>query len=477
MKKLIRLSRNFTKPMGILILCSLVVAASCTCTNAQSANRLTRQGEQLAATGLYKQACGEFMKSLDRKPTRNVRAMIALQKNAPLALRDMISDFNHLKTSGNLTGAIDISNQITEFNTSVRKHDVRLQLPVSYTEDLLGVRAALAEMHYTTGKKFLYDGDYEQAVLELAKAATYLPTHRDTRALLQEAREHKNARKARFHYNKGLNYMERNKFRQAYRSFDDCLRIVDGFKDAAQLKRECLERGRKGVAIMQFDNNTRDSQIATLSYSRVLAGAVNCSSPFVNIVDRKNLEKFLDEKRLSMSGIISVNEATETGQLMGMDYVVIGNVSGYSRTGGHISSKNVEAYETFWVNNKEGKSVPRGRKVHYQKHEGRLEVQVEVHYQIVSAAAGTILKSDVIRETETDEVNYSTYNGDHRNLSNVNPEGGNALVGLLSAVLTVDQSEFSARKSFRGEEDMKSLMINRIAERISNDVCQTVDQL
>lgn len=458
----------------------LVVLCLCSCSTGlqgQSANRLTRQGNQLAANGLYAQACREYIKSLERRPTRNVRAMIALQNNAPLALQNMISDFNNLKIGGNLTGAFDISEQITTFNASVRKWDVRLQLPGSYVEDIKEVRTTLAEKHYTAGKGFLYDGEYKSAVNELERASSYLSTYRDTRNLLAEARDHKNERKAEVHYNKGLSYFDRNRFRQAYRSFDDCLRIRSGFRDAEQLKSESLLRGRKGVAVMQFDNNSRDHQIAVLTYTRVLAGAVNCNSPFVNIVDRRNVEKFLEEKRLSMSGIISVNEATETGQLMGMDYVVIGNIANYSKSGGRVSSKNVEAYETFWVKNAEGQSEQKGRKVFYQKHEGSLEIQVEVHYQIVSAGTGTIVKSNVIRERETDQLNFSTYNGDHRNLSNINPDGGNALVGLLSAVLTVNQSEFSARTTFRSEEDLKSSLVNRIARRISNDVCQTVDQL
>lgn len=55
------------------------------------------------------------------------------------------------------------------------------------------------------------------------------------------------------------------------------------------------------------------------------------STDFYQIIERSQLEKVLKEQRLSLSGALDENSAAEVGRLLGLDIIIMGNVS-YSST-------------------------------------------------------------------------------------------------------------------------------------------------
>jgi len=94
------------------------------------------------------------------------------------------------------------------------------------------------------------------------------------------------------------------------------------------------ETGKK-IAVLKFsdlriDKIKKKYPISTdVMVEKLIAGL---SRKGFSVVERKNLEKIMQEQKLSLSGLVDEKEAVEIGKLSGAQVVLIGSINEYQRT-------------------------------------------------------------------------------------------------------------------------------------------------
>ncbi|MBK7259824.1 MAG: hypothetical protein IPI01_18880 [Ignavibacteriae bacterium] len=109
---------------------------------------------------------------------------------------------------------------------------------------------------------------------------------------------------------------------------------------------------KKRIAVSRFDDGAHYHGCGT-GISDMLATALVKSGKFI-VIERKDLDKVLEEQRLGASGVITAETAPAMGKVLGVDLIVVGSVSelgtkksdiggGASLFGVGISSKGARA--------------------------------------------------------------------------------------------------------------------------------------
>lgn len=82
---------------------------------------------------------------------------------------------------------------------------------------------------------------------------------------------------------------------------------------------------KKRIAVSRFDDGAHYHGCGT-GIADMLATALVKSGKFI-VVERKDLDRVLDEQRLGASGVITAETAPAMGKVLGVDLVVVGSVS------------------------------------------------------------------------------------------------------------------------------------------------------
>jgi len=202
----------------------------------------------------------------------------------------------------------------------------------------------------------------------------------------------------------------------------------------------------------------------------VVTYSVNYESPFIEIVDRDNLERLLNEQKLGMSGVVDESTASQAGKVLGLNYVVLGRLINVSQTGGELNSRKVTAYELYPAKNAEGQVVQKGKPVTYMLYEGSKTMTYEAAYQVISVETSKIVSSDIVSASDNDHVKYATYNGDPKKLCAINPDES-AFSQQSAKNSMVDQRLFGARQKMKSQEEMQPVIIKNLATKIANGIC------
>ena len=211
-------------------------------------------------------------------------------------------------------------------------------------------------------------------------------------------------------YDLGNNAFDQGHFRTAYESFNN-VKQRRNFEDAGARKQEALDAGRYTIALMKFDNGSSRRNVHTKLSSYVEQKLMNSQDPFLTVVDRESLELILQEQHLELSGLTSGTEL-EIGSLLGAKAILKGTVvdCNYNQTSMHHQNK--QGYERYRVEaiNSEGKKYyeTKYRQVWYAEYNQSSTVTVTFNLKLISMETGTVLKSETVSATNSDNIDSST---------------------------------------------------------------------
>lgn len=184
-----------------------------------------------------------------------------------------------------------------------------------------------AETHYTEAKKYYEQQNWVSAINELQKSQEYVNNYKDSNSLLRQAEDNRLTQIAEQRYAEGKTLFAQGRFKEAYNKFEQCQQYRSNYKDTNDLLYQALEKGKIRIGILPFKNSASLYSYEQSIYSRVLSSLVNSSSKWIEYMDRTHLDKILAEQALGMSGIIDEHTAAQSGQMIGLQYIVIGNIS------------------------------------------------------------------------------------------------------------------------------------------------------
>ena len=133
--------------------------------------------------------------------------------------------------------------------------------------------------------------------------------------------------------------------------------VIKVHKGGQQLKEEVTKKhssnGKIPIAGSSILTIVNDENTCHLMTSKIVLDNVNSALiDQYKLVNRNDLETILNEQKLSLSGLISINQSIEAGSLMGAEYSLVGSYQ-CTNDEGHISITlnfiNCETSQIVWV--------------------------------------------------------------------------------------------------------------------------------
>lgn len=397
------------RSIGITLLAIALTAAACS-----GSKSFAKKGLKLDEAGLYAEAAAMYEESA-RRSGKNIEAKIGLKKTGQSLLNDKLSAFFKATAMGSAKGeAVAAYLDAKAYQERIGRLGVVLEIPDHYRTDFERVKDEHLVELYNDGQALMAKEDYKAAEAVFARIARLEPNYKDASSLQSIAYLEPL-------YRQGKKDLEAKAFRKAYGELDQVVKRDAAYKDAMALRQEALTKGQFTVAVLPFTTATKRQDIAARLQGHAITALTESRDPFLKVVDRENLERIMQEQRLSLSGIVDEQSATRVGNLIGAQALLIGEVTDYREEPGQLrqsTKTGFEAYRVEQVNRETGEKyfVTRYKQVNYAEHYQENKARMAVNYRLISLETGEVLMSKSFdRETE-DHMYYATYTGNREAL-------------------------------------------------------------
>ncbi len=390
--------------LGIAFLATALLAAGCS-----GSKSFAKKGAKLDEAGMYAEAAAMYEQSAQRNQ-KNIDAKIGLKKTGQQLLNDKLSAFFKATAMGTAKGdAVNAYLDAKLYQERVGRLGVVLDIPDHYRTDFERVKGEYLVELYNEGQALMAKEDYRAAELVFAKIARLEPNYKDASSLQSIAYLEPL-------YRAGKSDLEAGAYRKAYGSLDQVVKRDASYKDAGALRQEALTKGQFTVAVLPFTTTTKRQDIAARLQGQAITALTESRDPFLKVVDRENLERIMQEQRLSLSGIVDEQTATRAGNLIGAQALLIGDVTDYREEPGQLrqsTKSGFEAYRVEQVNKETGEKyfVTRYKPVSYTEHYQENKARIAVNYRLISLETGEVLMSKSFDRESEDHMYYATYTG------------------------------------------------------------------
>lgn len=426
-----------------------------------------KKGLKLEQAGMYEEASQMYLQSLARNPN-NIDAKIALKKTGQAVLDTRLGDVFKAHNTDNHKGAVYAYLKAQDFIESVSQYNITLSAPPQYEKYFTISKEKYLEQLYTQATELLAEEKFEAADPILAEIKQLDPNYKDVRTLKRTSSNEPL-------YRNGKAEMQAKNFKQAFYYFDQIYQNDKSYKDAAQLREQARKEAAITVSVLPFQNYTRQNNIERSIQSSVVSSILALKSPFIDLVDRENLEAILEEQKFGLSGQVDEATAAKVGNLLGVKAVLIGKVTNFSENTGSLRSEDRVAYESYQVRERDAttgqmQNVTKYRRSSYREFYNDKTVSVTFEYQLISSETGRILASNVVTKNIKDEVRYASYRGDTRNLF---PGDANGVFLSNSEKNRFDRL-FQGRRELRPTQEIVQSLYKQIADEAAADVFRAI---
>lgn len=381
------------------------------CTGSRS---FSKKGEKLDAAGMYAEAADMFLQSAQRNP-KNVDAKIGLKKTGQLLLNDKLSAFFKNMAMGGAKGeAVAAYLDAVAYRDRVKYAGVVIDIPDHYKADFEKVKGEHLIDLYNEGQALFEKEEFAAAERVFARIAKLEPDYKDANSLQSVAYLEPL-------YRSGRSELEAGNYRKSYAAFSKVMDKNSAYKDTNVLRQEALSKGQFIVAVLPFTSTDKGSAMASKVQAHAMTALTEMNDPFLRVVDRENLDRILEEQRLSLSGVVDEQTAVKVGNLMGAQAVLMGNVVNYQEVAGQLRRSTKDGFESYrveQVNKETGEKyyVTRYRPVRYSEFYQENRVVLSFNYRLVSLETGEVLVSKVAEKDAADHAYYATYDGNREAL-------------------------------------------------------------
>ena len=295
------------------------VAALVVLTGCSGSNAFTKKGQKLEAAGLQQEAAGNYFIAL-QKNRSNLEAQIGMKKTGQVVLNDKLNDFAQKKSFGNKKDAVQSFQAANSYFNKVKGLGVTLSMPEFYLADYEDVKDEYLHDLYDEGTTLLAAENFKEAEKVFAEISKLDPSFKDASSLGDIAYLEPL-------YSDGVAARSAQQWRTAYNKFSKVVEKQSHYKDATTLREKCIEDGRYSMAVLEFENATNRTGMATKVQAYALDAMTGIDDPFLKIVDRANLQTIVDEQQLGLSGIIDEQTAVSVGELIGAKAIITGSLT------------------------------------------------------------------------------------------------------------------------------------------------------
>jgi len=333
-----------------------------------------KEAVRLEETGQYYHSAKSALNSLNEKPDYD-EAKTLLSRIAESAFSQREKDAQNFVDNNNYPPAIEIYRELQDFSSRCNLYGVGIPAASGLSQQIEEVSNAGAKKWYMSAEKKLQINDYEDAINSYKKSLELSSGYKDAREKIAQCHrsiaEQLLARKkwrdaakrfedaasysqddfldkrssANCYYTLGMKFYEKKKYRNAYSDLETCCSLDPDNRDAEELRDACLAKGTVRLAIFPIHNRT-GTQPAGISvedylYDSIVAGVQNKCSPFLELIDRQNLDLILNEYGLAESGnFMDPNTVVKKGKIRGFDYILSGKITRLTSKESGLITKN-----------------------------------------------------------------------------------------------------------------------------------------
>jgi curli biogenesis system outer membrane secretion channel CsgG len=385
-------------------------AGACLLLSCSGSKSFAKKGAKLEEAGLYAEAAGMFEQAAQRN-LKNVDAKIGLKKTGQMLLNDKLSVFFKSMAMGTAKGeAVAAYLDAKAYQERIGRLGVVLDIPDHYRTDFERVKGEHLVDLYNEGQALMEKQEFKSAEAVFARIARLEPNYKDANSLQAIAYLEPL-------YRAGKADLAAGAFRKAYASLDGVVKKDAAYKDASALRQECLTKGQFTIAVLPFTSGTaRKVDVSSKVQAYAMTALTETNDPFLKVVDRENLQRILEEQRLSLSGVLDEQTAVRVGNLMGAQAVLMGTLVDYREEAGELKRSTRDGYESYRVeqiNKETGEKyfVTKYKPVRYSEFYQENKVYLSFNYRLVSLETGEVLVSKVVDRQEEDHMYYADYQG------------------------------------------------------------------
>ena len=261
---------------------------------------------------------------------------------------------------GNLMKSAQANYQANQYEAALRDAVGALKLKPDFTDaqDMIetffkgavDVRESRIKSLEATSDKFKWDGivaEYK-ALIEINRLVKNLPpmalTHKKTaRRLVFHTRDYTDQfaqaseRAAEAHYREGIRIAassgDVDTQKKAAKAFRSATEYVPGYKDADDRYLKSREAGIKKLAILPFEDRSRQTAkygaITDVVTDGIIDSVMNDESAreFLDLVTRDAIDEVMAEQGFGLTGAIDEKSAVKVGGLLGIHEIVVGRIT------------------------------------------------------------------------------------------------------------------------------------------------------
>ena len=429
---------------------------------------LTNKGNKFAEKKLYQEANAQYMKALNKKENF-IDAKEGLRSSGQKEVNTYLDDFFKTKNFGDIKAAIYHYRNANKAKSLIESYKIGINIPISYTNDYNNLVNDYVNNIYTLAMDMLKQENFSESEKLLKEIALLKPGYKDVDNL-------KNIATFEPIYRKANEFLELEKFRSAYYNYD---KIPDSYQETKQRKKLALESGLFTIAIVEFQNATRqsggESAISAFTSNKIL----NLNNPFVKLVDRTYTQSFINEQIMGLNGQVAQNTNAQAGELIGAKAIITGKLVSFSKQKKPISVNEKKAWAERKVrkyNNETEKYFYETvyDKIKYKEYIGSNSVQIGFQFQLISTESGEILLTKLINLSLSDEVHFAESNVNFRNIV-----PGNWRWQSKESPNDIIENSYIQKRALRQLfKNKKNLMtVNDLANNVYQDIATEVSQM
>jgi len=444
---------------GLILFIAILLLGTQSCQNSKHYTKLAQKQE---AAGLNKEASESYYQALWRKRA-NIDAQIGMKKTGQTVLNRMLSEFSQKSSFGNKKEAVYTFISAREYQAKIKGVGVELQIPDFYLGDFEKVKKSFLTELYEQGTKLLEENKFTDAETNFNEIGRLDPNFKDAGDLKDIAYLEPIYQKAQAEF-------EAKHYRAAYSEFIKVEERKLGYKESADFKIKCLEKGQYTVALLPFTNGTNMPGSEAKATAYILNALTQINDPFLHVIDRENLNNIFAEQRIQMSGIFSESNAVEIGKISGARALITGTILNHTVQNGQTRKVTRNGYESYQVKkvNAQGQTFydTDYKKVQFDEYYNYSESNVSIQYKMTSIETASLIKNDIFTEKKKDEVIYAIYGG---NANNLFPASGN-VVNTNNRDRNALKEMLNARRNVREGNDLANDLYIEIAKKIADNV-------
>ncbi len=387
----------------LLLLLAAVAFQSC------ASRRLARQAEKLEEAGLYEMAAERYLQSLTAN-RNNIDAATGLRRTGQRTLELKAANVAEAWNQGDDRATVYLYLDALAWHQRIRSAGIELSMP------------GQARSHYEDAKPRFLDRSFEEARLlleeeQFGRAEALFSEIKKIDPSYRDLDQYMRVSKSEPLYREGVEQFNSGYFRRAYTTLSLLLENHGPYKDAAELRKDALEKGMLTIAIADFENVTRYRNVHNLIKRHVISELSNSGNPFVQVVDDRNINAFIREQEQATR----LGREMEIGRLMAARALLTGKLTAFEVNEGRVQRTEHRGYLREVIKVRDNVTSEESERTVYHKvtyHEYRRanSARGSFEYQLSSTETGAILASGVIELNPSDEVRYAVFEGDADNL-------------------------------------------------------------